>query len=66
MRNFDVLYKAGLFPSSVNQESDLDFKVQATIESLSHEEISALTSIFNKLDGVAQNNASDGMRTASF
>ncbi|WP_162143972.1 hypothetical protein [Sorangium cellulosum] len=66
MSNFDVLYKAGLFPGNVTQESDLDPKVQATIKSLSQEEISALISMFKKLDGVAQDQVRDLMRTASF
>lgn len=66
MSNFDILYKAGMFPSSVKQESDLDPKVQATIRTLSSEEVDVLISTFKKLDPLAPNQAMDAMRTASF
>jgi hypothetical protein len=49
MTNFERLRDAGLFHGHIQQQTDLDQAVSATIDTLTSEEVDALISAYNKL-----------------
>ncbi|WP_437907139.1 hypothetical protein WME95_04330 [Sorangium sp. So ce327] len=66
MSNFDTLYNAGMFPSAVTKEADLDPTVRDTIARLSSDEINALISAYKKLDSTAQSNTQAFLQVCGF